>query len=117
VLGLNDAGARLVSQEELPEQKLDLVLNLPEGRGLVVKRGEEVKRGESLLAIPDATLITVERAVAQSKLGPKHAALQEWSLLAAFLAEQALAVEAGSAVIENKHSTNIESPILLRASV
>ena len=55
-----------------------------------------MKRGESLLAIPDATLITVERAVAESKLGPKHAALQEWSLLAAFLAEQALAVEAGS---------------------
>lgn len=50
--------------------------------------------GESLLEIPDATLITVERAVAESRLGPKHASLQEWSLLAAFLAEQALAIEA-----------------------
>ena len=35
------------------------------------------------------------RAVAESRLGPKHAELQEWSLLAAFLAEQALALERG----------------------
>ena len=48
-----------------------------------------------MLEIPDATLITVARAVAESRLGPKHAELQEWSLLAAFLAEQALALERG----------------------
>ena len=83
----------MLRQQNLPAQKLDLVVNLPEGRGLVAR--EKVKKGESLLEIPDATLITVERAVAESKLGPKHAKLQEWSVLAAFLAEQALAIEAG----------------------
>lgn len=83
----------MLREQKLPSQKLDLVVDLPEGRGLVAR--EKVSRGESLLAIPDATLITVERAVAESKLGPKHAQLQEWSLLAAFLAEQALAIEAG----------------------
>ena len=83
----------MLNEQKLPAQKLDLVVDLPEGRGLVAR--EEVKRGESLLSIPESTLITVERAVAESKLGPKHAQLQEWSVLAAFLAEQALAIEAG----------------------
>ena len=83
----------MLNEQRLPGQKLDLVVDLPEGRGLVAR--EEVKRGESLLSIPESTLITVERAVAESKLGPAHAKLQEWSLLAAFLAEQALAIEAG----------------------
>ena len=83
----------MLRAQNLPSQKLDLVVDLPEGRGLVAR--EKVTKGESLLEIPDATLITVERAVAESKLGPKHAKLQEWSLLAAFLAEQALAIEAG----------------------
>ena len=77
----------------LTRAEAHLVVDLPEGRGLVAR--EEVKRGESLLSIPESTLITVERAVAESKLGPAHAKLQEWSLLAAFLAEQALAIEAG----------------------
>jgi len=83
----------MLRAQSLPAQKLELVVDLPEGRGLVAR--EKVGRGESLLEIPDATLITVARAVAESKLGPAHAALQEWSLLAAFLAEQALAIEAG----------------------
>lgn len=83
----------ILREQGLPAQKLDLVVDLPEGRGLVAR--EKVSRGESLLEIPDATLITVERAVAESKLGPKHSELQEWSLLAAFLAEQALAIQGG----------------------
>ena len=83
----------MVGHAALPAQKLDLVVDLPEGRGLVAR--EDVKRGEPLLEIPDASLITVERAVKESKLGPKHAELQEWSLLAAFLAEQALDIENG----------------------
>ena len=85
--------AWMTGAQRLPTQKMDLVVDLPEGRGLVAR--ENVKKGESLLEIPDATLITVERAVAESKLGPAHAKLQEWSLLAAFLAEQALAIEQG----------------------
>jgi hypothetical protein len=85
--------AWMTGAQRLPGQKLDLVVDLPEGRGLVAR--EEVRKGDSLLEIPDATLITVGRAVAESKLGPKLAELQEWSLLAAFLAEQALALEAG----------------------
>ena len=80
-------------QQALPAQKLELVVDLPEGRGLVAT--DEVRRGESLLDIPETTLITVERAIAESKLGPAHANLQEWSVLAAFLAEQALAIDAG----------------------
>ena len=83
----------LTNSQRLPAQKLDLVVDLPEGRGLVAR--EDVKRGEPLLEIPDASLITVERAVKESKLGPKHAELQEWSLLASFLAEQALDIENG----------------------
>ena len=83
----------LQREQGLPAQNLELVVNLPEGRGLVAR--EQVKRGESLLDIPDAAVITVERALRESKLGPKHAKLQEWSLLAAFLAEQALAIDAG----------------------
>ena len=79
--------------QALPAQKLELVVDLPEGRGLVAT--DEVRRGESLLDIPETTLITVERAIAESKLGPAHANLQEWSVLAAFLAEQALAIDAG----------------------
>ena len=85
--------AWMTGAQRLPGQKLDLVVDLPEGRGLVAR--EEVRKGDSLLEIPDATLITVARAVAESRLGPKHAELQEWSLLAAFLAEQALALERG----------------------
>ena len=61
----------LTNSQRLPAQKLDLVVDLPEGRGLVAR--EDVKRGEPLLEIPEASLITVERAVKESKLGPKHA--------------------------------------------
>ena len=86
--------AWMTGAQRLPGQKLDLVVDLPEGRGLVAR--EEVRKGDSLLEIPESTLITVARAVAGvTRLGPKHAELQEWSLLAAFLAEQALALEAG----------------------
>jgi len=35
----------------------------------------------------------VERAIAESKLSPAHNNLQEWSVLAAFLAEQPLAID------------------------
>ena len=84
----------MTTQQALPAQKLELVVDLPEGRGLVAT--EEVRRGESLLDIPESTLITVERAIAESNLGPAHANLQEWSVLAAFLAEQALAIDAGA---------------------
>jgi hypothetical protein len=85
--------AWMLGVQKLPEGKMDLVVDLPEGRGLVAR--EDVRKGESLLEIPDATLITVARAVSESKLGPAHVKLQEWSLLAAFLAEQALAIEQG----------------------
>ena len=59
---------RMLRQQNPPAQKLDLVVNLPEGRGLVAR--EKVNKGESLLEIPDATLITVERAVAESSSAP-----------------------------------------------
>ena len=49
--------------QALPAQKLELVVDLPEGRGLVAT--DEVRRGESLLDIPETTLITVERAIAE----------------------------------------------------
>jgi len=76
-------------------QKTTLEVNLAEGRGLVAT--EDIKRGEALLGVRETTLITVERAIAEAKLGPKHAALQEWSVLATFLAQQALALERGEA--------------------
>jgi hypothetical protein len=91
--------AWMTGAQRLPGQKLDLVVDLPEGRGLVAR--EEVRKGDSLLEIPDATLITVGRAVAESKLGPKLAELQEWSLLAAFLAEQALALEQATTAVSS----------------
>ena len=87
--------ARWLEGRRLPGQKMALEVNLAEGRGLVAT--EEIKRGEALLGVPGATLITVERAIAEAKLGPKHAELQEWSVLATFLAQQALALESGTA--------------------
>ena len=64
--------AAWLAARRLPRQKMALEVNLAEGRGLVateeIKRGEAVARGRYR-----ATLITVERAIAEAKLGPKHA--------------------------------------------
>jgi len=85
----------LTETQRLPGQKMRLELDLAEGRGLVAT--DDIKRGESLLGVNKSTLITVERAIEEAKLGPNHAKLQEWSVLATFLAQQALALENGTA--------------------
>jgi hypothetical protein len=85
----------LTTTQRLPSQKMRLELDLAEGRGLVAT--DDIKRGESLLGVNKSTLITVERAIEEAKLGPNHAKLQEWSILATFLAQQALALENGTA--------------------
>ena len=86
---------RWLGSNGLRAQKMTLESNLAEGRGLVAT--EEIKRGEALLGVDASCLITVERAIAEAKLGPRHAELQEWSVLATFLAQQAMALESGNA--------------------
>jgi len=84
-----------LESRRLPRQKMALEVNLAEGRGLVAT--EEIARGEALLGVNRGTIITVQRALDEAKLGPRHAELQEWSILATFLAQQALALERGEA--------------------
>ena len=84
-----------LESRRLPTQKMALEVNLAEGRGLVAT--EEIARGEAVLGVNRGTIITVRRALEEAKLGPRHAELQEWSILATFLAQQALALERGEA--------------------
>tara|TARA_B100000475_G_scaffold91637_1_gene66248 strand:- start:741 stop:2483 length:1743 start_codon:yes stop_codon:yes gene_type:complete len=74
---------------KLPEQKMKLEYFKEEGRGLVAT--ESIKRGEKVLEIPQEAIITVEVALKESLLREKKklAELQEWSILATFLAETA----------------------------
>lgn len=74
---------------KLPEQKMKLEYFKEEGRGLVAT--ESIKRGEKVLEIPQEAIITVEVALKESLLREKEklAELQEWSILATFLAETA----------------------------
>ena len=74
---------------KLPEQKMKLEYFKEEGRGLVAT--ESIKRGEKVLEIPQEAIITVEVALKESLLQEKKklAELQEWSILATFLAETA----------------------------
>jgi len=74
---------------KLPQQKMKLEYFKEEGRGLVAT--ESIKRGEKVLEIPQEAIITVEVALKESLLQEKKklAELQEWSILATFLAETA----------------------------
>ena len=72
----------------LPRQKLALEYFKEEGRGLIAT--ESIDRGEKVLEIPRDAIITVDVALKESLLERKKLSeLQEWSILASFLAEMA----------------------------
>ena len=72
----------------LPKQKLALEYFKEEGRGLIAT--ESIDRGEKVLEIPRDAIITVDVALKESLLERKKLSeLQEWSILASFLAEMA----------------------------
>jgi len=78
----------LTEAMRLPKQKMKLEYFKEEGRGLVAT--EPIKRGEKVLEIPRDAIITVEVALKESLLEKKKLSeLQEWSILATFLAETA----------------------------
>tara|TARA_Y100000739_G_scaffold105056_1_gene90149 strand:+ start:4475 stop:6217 length:1743 start_codon:yes stop_codon:yes gene_type:complete len=85
----DELDAWLADIMKLPEQKMKLEYFKEEGRGLVAT--ESIKRGEKVLEIPQEAIITVEVALKESLLREKKklAELQEWSILATFLAETA----------------------------
>ena len=85
----DELDAWLADIMKLPEQKMKLEYFKEEGRGLVAT--ESIKRGEKVLEIPQEAIITVEVALKESLLREKKklAELQEWSILASFLAEMA----------------------------
>lgn len=67
----------------LPEQDVELSYSVSEGRGLTAS--VDIETGTKLLYIPDAAIITVEKAAVQ--LGEQRCAgLSEWSILAVWLA-------------------------------
>jgi hypothetical protein len=78
----------LTKTMELGKQKLSLEFFKEEGRGLVAL--EKISKGEKVLEIPDRAIITVDVCLRESELEKrKLSELQEWSILACFLAETA----------------------------
>ena len=84
-----------LESRRLPTQKMALEVNLAEGEGWWRRRRSRGVR--RCWGVNRGTIITVRRALEEAKLGPRHAELQEWSILATFLAQQALALERGEA--------------------